>query len=129
MAVIVDRGRSTAHPEVGQAPVVETVLQGYWVRIQTASGKVWLHCLALPDVTYPDVDIAVDPVDGTSLCATGAANSIAVLAARGAERAAARAGLLHGEDHRRTGLPRRARPGRPGEVQPESHRALPGPGD
>src|SRR5258708_5473472 len=30
---------------------------------------------------YPEVDIAVDPLEGTNLCATGAANSIAVLAA------------------------------------------------
>lgn len=30
---------------------------------------------------YPEVDIAVDPLEGTNLCATGAANSIAVIAA------------------------------------------------
>jgi len=30
---------------------------------------------------YPEIDIAVDPLEGTNLCATGAANSIAVLAA------------------------------------------------
>lgn len=30
---------------------------------------------------YPDVDIAVDPLEGTNLCATGASNAIAVLAA------------------------------------------------
>jgi fructose-1,6-bisphosphatase/sedoheptulose 1,7-bisphosphatase-like protein len=34
---------------------------------------------------YPEIDIAVDPLEGTNLCATGAANAIAVLAA--AERA------------------------------------------
>ena len=38
---------------------------------------------------YPEVDIAVDPLEGTNLCATGAANAIAVLAA------AERGGLLH----------------------------------
>jgi len=38
------------------------------------------------------VDIAVDPLEGTSLCATGAANSIAVLAA------SERGGLLHAPD-------------------------------
>src|SRR3989441_10084530 len=30
---------------------------------------------------YPQVDIAVDPLEGTNLCATGAPNAIAVLAA------------------------------------------------
>src|SRR5262247_4257111 len=38
------------------------------------------------------VDIAVDPLEGTNLCATGAANAIAVLAA------AERGGLLHAPD-------------------------------
>lgn len=41
---------------------------------------------------YPEIDIAVDPLEGTNLCATGAANSIAVLAA------AERGGLLHAPD-------------------------------
>lgn len=41
---------------------------------------------------YPGVDIAVDPLEGTNLCATGAANSIAVLAASEA------GGLLHAPD-------------------------------
>ncbi len=41
---------------------------------------------------YPAVDIAVDPLEGTNLCATGAANSIAVLAA------SERGGLLHAPD-------------------------------
>ena len=47
------------------------------------------------DVTgpvYPTVDIAVDPLEGTNLCATGAANAITVLAA------ADRGGLLHAPD-------------------------------
>jgi fructose-1,6-bisphosphatase class II len=43
-------------------------------------------------VSYPEVDIAVDPLEGTNLCATGAANAIAVLAA------AERGGLLHAPD-------------------------------
>src|SRR5271156_4546817 len=42
-----------------------------------------------PGLEYPAVDIAVDPLEGTNLCATGAANSIAVLAASEA------GGLLH----------------------------------
>src|SRR5438093_7395311 len=41
---------------------------------------------------YPEVDIAVDPLEGTNLCATGAANAIAVLAA------SERGGLLHAPD-------------------------------
>jgi fructose-1,6-bisphosphatase class II len=43
-------------------------------------------------VEYPKVDIAVDPLEGTNLCATGAANSIAVLAA------SEPGGLLHAPD-------------------------------
>ena len=41
---------------------------------------------------YQMVDIAVDPLEGTNLCATGAANAIAVLAASG------KGGLLHAPD-------------------------------
>jgi fructose-1,6-bisphosphatase class II len=40
----------------------------------------------------PEVDIAVDPLEGTNLCATGSANAIAVLAA------APKGGLLHAPD-------------------------------
>ncbi len=41
---------------------------------------------------FPRVDIAVDPLEGTNLCATGAANAIAVLAA------STSGGLLHAPD-------------------------------
>jgi fructose-1,6-bisphosphatase II len=41
---------------------------------------------------FAQVDIAVDPLEGTNLCATGAANAIAVLAASN------RGGLLHAPD-------------------------------
>ena len=41
---------------------------------------------------FPQVDIAVDPLEGTNLCATGAANALAVLAASEA------GGLLHAPD-------------------------------
>jgi len=41
---------------------------------------------------YPQVDIAVDPLEGTNLCATGAPNAIAVLAA------STSGGLLHAPD-------------------------------
>ncbi len=43
-------------------------------------------------VEFPEVDIAVDPLEGTNLCATGSANAIAVLAA------SERGGLLHAPD-------------------------------
>ena len=45
-----------------------------------------------PKALFPQVDIAVDPLEGTNLCATGAPNSIAVLAA------SERGGLLHAPD-------------------------------
>jgi fructose-1,6-bisphosphatase class II len=45
-----------------------------------------------PGRTYAEVDIAVDPLEGTNLCATGAPNAIAVLAA------ADKGGLLHAPD-------------------------------
>ena len=43
-------------------------------------------------VRFAEVDIAVDPLEGTNLCATGAANAIAVLAASD------KGGLLHAPD-------------------------------
>ena len=45
-----------------------------------------------PKALFPQVDIAVDPLEGTNLCATGAPNSITVLAA------SERGGLLHAPD-------------------------------
>ena len=42
--------------------------------------------------SFPQVDIAVDPLEGTNLCATGAPNAIAVLAASSS------GGLLHAPD-------------------------------
>jgi fructose-1,6-bisphosphatase II / sedoheptulose-1,7-bisphosphatase len=45
-----------------------------------------------PNALFPAVDIAVDPLEGTNLCATGAPNAIAVLAA------SERGGLLHAPD-------------------------------
>ncbi|HWR51377.1 MAG TPA: class II fructose-bisphosphatase [Bryobacteraceae bacterium] len=46
-----------------------------------------------PDgIQYPRIDIAVDPLEGTNLCATGAPNAIAVLAA------SEPGGLLHAPD-------------------------------
>jgi fructose-1,6-bisphosphatase II len=43
-------------------------------------------------MAFPKVDIAVDPLEGTNLCATGAPNAIAVLAASD------QGGLLHAPD-------------------------------
>src|SRR3974390_2608343 len=45
-----------------------------------------------PKSLSPAVDIAVDPLEGTNLCATGAPNAIAVLAA------SEKGGLLHAPD-------------------------------
>src|SRR6202142_253251 len=45
-----------------------------------------------PKALFPSVDIVVDPLEGTNLCATGAPNSIAVLAA------SEKGGLLHAPD-------------------------------
>jgi fructose-1,6-bisphosphatase class II len=53
--------------------------------------KVGLHTRA-PRVLFPAVDIAVDPLEGTNLCATGAPNAMAVLAA------SEKGGLLHAPD-------------------------------
>jgi len=44
------------------------------------------------DARYPEVDIAVDPLEGTNLCATGSPGAITVLAA------SERNGLLHAPD-------------------------------
>jgi fructose-1,6-bisphosphatase class II len=41
---------------------------------------------------FPEVDIAVDPLEGTNLCATGSANAIAVMAC------SEKGGLLHAPD-------------------------------
>src|SRR6202167_5389263 len=45
-----------------------------------------------PKALFPQVDIAVDPLEGTNLCATGAPGSITVLAA------SEKGGLLHAPD-------------------------------
>jgi fructose-1,6-bisphosphatase II len=56
-------------------------------------GMVNAHELAGPrPVRYDEVDIAVDPLEGTNLCATGAPNAIAVLAVSN------KGGLLHAPD-------------------------------
>jgi len=60
-----------------------------------------------PDGTeVPEVDIAVDPLEGTNLCAHGASRLITVLAASERRRPAPRSGLLHGK---KSSLAHRAR--------------------
>src|SRR6202171_1085840 len=56
-------------------------------------GQVHAHDMSGPrPLRFDEVDIAVDPLEGTNLCATGAPNAIAVLAA------SERGGLLHAPD-------------------------------
>jgi fructose-1,6-bisphosphatase class II len=54
--------------------------------------KVGMVVRGTPGREYPEVDIAVDPLEGTNLCATGAPNALAVLAA------SEKGGLLHAPD-------------------------------
>ena len=54
--------------------------------------KVGLGTKADAAAAYPAVDIAVDPLEGTNLCALGTPNALAVLAA------SERGGLLHAPD-------------------------------
>src|SRR5262245_3455139 len=54
--------------------------------------KVGLGHLQQGPANLPKVDIAVDPLEGTNLCATGAPNALAVLAASD------EGGLLHAPD-------------------------------
>src|SRR6516164_5497860 len=55
-------------------------------------GLVNAEANGLRAARYDEVDIAVDPLEGTNLCATGAPNAIAVLAA------SEKGGLLHAPD-------------------------------
>ncbi len=82
-----------------------------------------------PSAGFPQVDIAVDPLEGTNLCATGAPNAIAVLAASN------RDGLLHAPDLYMEKLvvgpsiegpcqPRRAGPGDPESRLPRASAAV-----
>ena len=54
--------------------------------------KVGIAAKTHGSVEFPKVDIAVDPLEGTNLCATGAPNALAVLAA------SENGGLLHAPD-------------------------------
>jgi fructose-1,6-bisphosphatase class II len=54
--------------------------------------KVGMGTKGTATMVYPEVDIAVDPLEGTNLCALGTPNALAVLAA------SERGGLLHAPD-------------------------------
>ena len=71
----------------------------------------------------PEVDVAVDPIDGTTLMSKGMPNAIAVLAVaeRGAMFDPSRR-VLHGEARRRAGLRRRHRHRRRHHREPAPHR-------
>ena len=74
------------------------------------------------DGTGPAMDIAVDPIDGTTLLSKGLPGAIAVIAlsSRGTMNVPER--LLHGQDRRRPGSPRRDRHRSAGEGQPAEDR-------
>jgi fructose-1,6-bisphosphatase class II len=61
-------------------------------KVGMAHSKNIVHALGPRPLHFDEVDIAVDPLEGTNLCATGAANAIAVLAASN------KGGLLHAPD-------------------------------
>src|SRR5579871_17602 len=76
------------------APIAGNIVIGEGERDEAPMLYIGERVGATPEdgVTYPAVDIAVDPLEGTNLCATGAPNSMAVLAASEA------GGLLHAPD-------------------------------
>jgi fructose-1,6-bisphosphatase class II len=82
--------------EMDSVPIDGTIVIGEGERDEAPmlfiGEKVGLAHKAVDGLTYPQVDIAVDPLEGTNLCASGAANALAVLAASEA------GGLLHAPD-------------------------------
>ena len=91
----------------------------------SASGR--RTCAWASTGSYPQVDIAVDPLEGhESLRARHAGRDLRAGGVR-AGRAAARARPLHGEADRRAEVEERGRPRRAGRRQPEGDRALPRP--
>ena len=71
--------------ELDSVPINGTIVIGEGERDKAPmlfiGEKVGLAHLGGDGRTYPPVDIAVDPLEGTNLCATGAPNALAVLAA------------------------------------------------
>jgi fructose-1,6-bisphosphatase class II len=82
--------------EMDSVPIDGTIVIGEGERDEAPmlyiGEKVGMANKAPNGRTFPQVDIAVDPLEGTNLCATGAANAIAVLAA------SEYGGLLHAPD-------------------------------
>ncbi len=82
--------------EMDTVPIDGTIVIGEGERDEAPmlfiGEKVGLALQATGNRTFDGVDIAVDPLEGTNLCATGAADAIAVLAA------AEKGGLLHAPD-------------------------------
>ena len=77
-----------------EVPINGTIVIGEGERVEAPMLYIGERVGATPrdGVEFPRIDIAVDPLEGTNLCATGAPNSIAVLAASEA------GGLLHAPD-------------------------------
>jgi len=82
--------------EMDSVPIDGTIVIGEGERDEAPmlyiGEKVGMAHKAPNGRAYPEVDIAVDPLEGTNLCATGAPNAIAVLAA------SEHGGLLHAPD-------------------------------
>ncbi len=86
----------TMRQEMDSVPIDGTIVIGEGERDEAPmlyiGEKVGLANKGANGRPYPAVDIAVDPLEGTNLCATGAPNALAVLAA------AEKGGLLHAPD-------------------------------
>src|SRR3712207_1236659 len=80
--------------ELGRLPIDGTIVIGEGERDAAPMLYIGerLGTATVPGRLGPALDIAVDPLEGTNLCATGAPDAIAVLAA------AERGGLLHAPD-------------------------------
>jgi len=82
--------------EMDSLPIDGTIVIGEGERDEAPmlyiGEKVGMGAKSPGSAPHPEVDIAVDPLEGTNLCALGTANALAVLAA------SERGGLLHAPD-------------------------------
>jgi fructose-1,6-bisphosphatase II len=82
--------------EMDSVPIDGTIVIGEGERDEAPmlyiGERVGMGAKASEPHRFPQVDIAVDPLEGTNLCATGAANALAVLSA------SEKGGLLHAPD-------------------------------
>jgi len=82
--------------EMDSLPIDGTIVIGEGERDEAPmlyiGEKVGMRAKGDTSASYPEVDIAVDPLEGTNLCALGTPNALAVLAA------SERGGLLHAPD-------------------------------